>query len=78
MQCSRSHVSKLACAAEYAAEVAAGQRARADVPPYLREYLDEGFPLPVAFGPRTIRIPADEFEAWISRRRGRRMADAGR
>lgn len=62
--CSHSHVSNLANAADYAAEIQAGKRAVDDVPPRLRRHLDSGFPRPKRIGPRLRRVPAEQFEAW--------------
>ena len=61
---SLSLVQKLACAAEYAAEVRSGKRLINDVPPGLVRYLDSGFPVPRRIG-KVRRIKAHELEGWL-------------
>jgi hypothetical protein len=74
--CSRSLVSDMALAAEYAAEISGGQRIVADVPPRLRRHLHEGFPLPILIGQRIKRIDPREFADYLKRRKrqNRRIA----
>jgi hypothetical protein len=55
----------MARAAEYAAEVKAGQRRRDQVPVYLLDYLDCGFPAPKRIGRSVRRIRSEEFERWL-------------
>lgn len=62
-----SLVQKLIRAAEYSAEIQAGNRLREDVPPGLVGYLDSGFPAPKVIGRAVKRVRADDFERWIGR-----------
>lgn len=60
-----SMVQKLIRAAEYAAEIRSGQRAREDVPVSLQGYLDCGFPVPKRIGKSVRRIRGEDLEMWL-------------
>lgn len=62
---SESLVRDMALAADHAAEVKAGKRALADVPPRLRPYLDSGFPRAKRIGRRLWRIEESKIKAWL-------------
>ncbi len=62
---SESLARDMALAADHAAEVKAGTRALADVPPRLRPYLDIGFPMAKRIGRRLRRIDESAIRAWL-------------
>lgn len=62
-----SMIHKLIRAAEYAAEIRAGKRAREDVPVSLQGYLDCNFPVPKRIGRSVRRVRKEELEKWLAR-----------
>lgn len=62
-----SMIQKLIRAAEYAAEIRAGQRLREDVPVSLQGYLDCNFPIPKRIGKSVKRVRGEDLERWLKK-----------
>lgn len=62
---SESLARDMALAADHAAEIKAGKRSLADVPPRLRPYLESGFPRAKRIGRRLRRVEEAAVKAWL-------------